>query len=544
MRRRRILPVLLFTAWCLLAVLVVVEAEEHVATAFVDAESIETIETIAVLKEEENENDIQSIRNDDAIRNDGEARPAAATTVIEAVNDIASEAQVLTEAVQESKESIIPESAEPIPEAENVVPIGESLPVPPSAPTLTTATTTTGDSKRLWGSNHVSTKDASNNISGDAGLAPSADSNNNNNNTSTGKEHRPFVPSSTKSPHHAVPPQGFVLTARVYTDPSDKLSHFDFDPAALTLPYWDCGVAGSTTQQISLKHGYFRHALAATTATMTATEESSLSSSSSSSSPSSQMHPVLVVALQPVQIVLNSGQRHHFAAGDVILLEDVIRPGHKIQSVQQDGGPHGHHYAHIDVQLLCLTLPYPYHHTGKNHVSMPALATAAAQVQNPCPIPGSTSGARGDDQYAGVSGNGTPSSSSSSASSSSATSAPFVLTSPVHRQSPIAAVWKHPDVARWLLLGVAGLSASTLVVDFVAKTAPLWLAVGVGGGCLVTATTYGFCRVGDYLWTLTEIWYEKRRLGAPPEDDDDDTTATTDDNDSGDDDEDDDTAPL
>jgi hypothetical protein len=54
------------------------------------------------------------------------------------------------------------------------------------------------------------------------------------------------------------------------------------------------------------------------------------------------------------------------------------------------------------------------------------------------------------------------------------------------------------------------------MADFLGKTAPLWLAVGVGGGCFVAASTYGFCQAGDALWTAAEVWYYQRKLGESP----------------------------
>jgi hypothetical protein len=54
------------------------------------------------------------------------------------------------------------------------------------------------------------------------------------------------------------------------------------------------------------------------------------------------------------------------------------------------------------------------------------------------------------------------------------------------------------------------------MADFLCKTAPLWLAVGVGGGCFVAASTYSFCQAGDALWTAAEVWYYQRKLGESP----------------------------
>jgi hypothetical protein len=65
---------------------------------------------------------------------------------------------------------------------------------------------------------------------------------------------------------------------------------------------------------------------------------------------------------------------------------------------------------------------------------------------------------------------------------------------------------------RMLILGTIGLSLSTLAADFLGKTAPLWLAVGIGGTCFVAGSTYGITMAGDYLLTQLQLWFERRRL--------------------------------
>jgi hypothetical protein len=410
----------------------------------------------------------------------------------------------------------------------------KDLPNPASA-TTTTTTTTNGESKRLWGST------GSNHASGDA----STDSNESTSSQPPPQQQQqqqmPFVP---KQQHHT-PPEGFVLAARVYTDPTDKLSHFDLEPAALTVPYWDCGVAGSTTPSMSLKHGYFRHALAATTTVISSNNNNDSSGSGYSQD---RMHPVLVVALSPVTIEVNAGEIQHFLPGDVILLEDVLRPGHKMRPSHQSSssgsgtsagsGSGGTHHHPADVQLLFLTLPNPYHHMGKEHVSLAALGSNSQSrlaLMNPCPntvVPsGSISGISGSsttsesDTMPELESSGTSASSSSGSGSATetgyakdtsrtTTTHPFLLYQPP--SSPLSQWLNHPDAARWVVLGVAGLSASTLVADFLGKTAPLWLAVGVGGGCFVAASTYCFCQAGNAVWTALEVWYQQRRLGESP----------------------------
>jgi len=71
-------------------------------------------------------------------------------------------------------------------------------------------------------------------------------------------------------------------------------------------------------------------------------------------------------------------------------------------------------------------------------------------------------------------------------------------------------------------LGIAGLSLSTIVADFLGKTAPLWLAVGVGGLFFVVSTTVGTVVLGEAAANSFQAWQFQRRLKvdrAPLEDD-------------------------
>jgi hypothetical protein len=62
----------------------------------------------------------------------------------------------------------------------------------------------------------------------------------------------PFV----KEEHH-VPPEGFLVDARVFTDAIDKLAHFE--PTPLLVPYFVCTSTGITTSPLQLQHANFRH---------------------------------------------------------------------------------------------------------------------------------------------------------------------------------------------------------------------------------------------------------------------------------------------
>jgi len=145
---------------------------------------------------------------------------------------------------------------------------------------------------------------------------------------------------------NVVLPEGYTLSARVYTDEKDKLSYFDPDVDnntsekekekiitsseggklkrrkrrnSWTLPYYErCGstkTATRTTERLSLKHAYFRRILAFSSFQWEGSEFGPHTAS-------------LLVTLEDNTILeLNSGQSRTFPAGSVILLEDVVGDG-------------------------------------------------------------------------------------------------------------------------------------------------------------------------------------------------------------------------
>jgi hypothetical protein len=291
--------------------------------------------------------------------------------------------------------------------------------------------------------------------------------------------HRAFV--VPKSKVVKSPPDGYELSARVYIDPRDKLAHFD--PTPQRIPFWDCGYSGSTTSPLPLKSAYFRHALTGAT----------------SWSGTDGKHAVLVVTLSPIAMDLNSGETREFHAGSVILLEDVLIAGHKMRPLAN---------SREGVSVLFLTLPHQFVHTGRDHISLPASFLKPAHRDDPCPdehAPGDSSGASSllknetDRLPAG----------DAEDEASAVSSLDLML-----KSSGTGLSFLIPRKVRRGLLAVFGLSLSSLVADFLAKTAPLWLAVGVGGTCFVAAGTWAMAVGGDALWMAFELQLERRRLGA------------------------------
>ena len=343
--------------------------------------------------------------------------------------------------------------------------------------------------QRLWGSpassghapvnnnNNINNND-SQNTEDSTTSSSSAQSDSTENATRIPHPHIPFVAGNKHNNNNnndvQHPPDGFAVSARVYIDPTDRLAHFDDGPA-IALPYWDCGATGATTSPIPLKNGYFRHALASTATSWTGTDGK---------------HPVLTVALSPVVVELNSGETQTFQAGQVFLLEDVLLSGHRLKPLNGR-----------DLKVLFLTLPQQHYHTGKQHVSLQVVNSNNNNnnnnkkgQQDPCPDQPTTTKADGNNY--------------------SFQAAPD--------SSGMTTLGGQQRRIRLTILGALGMSLSTLAADFLGKTAPLWLAVGVGGTCFVAGGTYAVTTAGDKLLTALELWTEQRRLRGRVE-----TTTTT-----------------
>jgi hypothetical protein len=70
------------------------------------------------------------------------------------------------------------------------------------------------------------------------------------------------------------------------------------------------------------------------------------------------------------------------------------------------------------------------------------------------------------------------------------------------------------------------MSLSAIMADFLGKTAPLWLAVGVGGTFFVVAGTAGTILLGETAAVNLQAWLVHKRLR-----DKDDSSTSSDEND-------------
>ena len=282
--------------------------------------------------------------------------------------------------------------------------------------------------------------------------------------------------------------KGFEITTRIYTDPHDKLAHFDDtlteektnngadtdddggDNATsstgtarpIVLPYWECGVAGSTTVPVPLSSMTVRHLLGGS---KPGTFEDGCGRGETLGGIDHNhdtTHPRLVVPLTPLDIHLNSGQARTFVPGDVILLENCLAGGHLLQ---------GHEGR--DMVVLLLTLPHPYHHVGRDRNSFSTIFTNGFWKQNPC-----TTG---------------------------------LQSKPPRRLDP--ARWSASyKLRRRLGLGVIGAGISLALADFLGKVAPLALAVAAGGGLVAVGGTVGLVKLGEYGLDELDYWHERRQL--------------------------------
>lgn len=317
----------------------------------------------------------------------------------------------------------------------------------------------------------------------------------------------PFVKHHPNSP--VAPPEGFTITARVYTDPHDKLAHFtdDAEGSHVSLPYWECGATGSTTSPLPVKHAYFRHALSGSKPSVWSGSEYG-------------PHPQLIVALSScVEITLNSGETKQLRSGDVVLLEDVVSGGHQCTSCGSSSNAGDHHRdAEANaLSYLVLTLPQHYHHVGRDRMSLkrasmekkvsPCDATMEQQRQQSkagsggSPFVGRqkpSPGTKNNQENGDLS---TPSWDRIVPGGGGSSSTELGPVSPLQEGK-----------IRKFLLGAVGLSLTTLMADFLGKVAPLWVAVGIGGTTFVAGGTYATVQGGDYLWTYMETWRERRRL--------------------------------
>ena len=189
------------------------------------------------------------------------------------------------------------------------------------------------------------------------------------------------------------PPQGFRLAGRVVTNPMDGLSYF-LDPQKednssnndlmMTIPYryLECGpTIESTTEAFALnnmvlrhlpKHYHMTHWMnsggGVTVENVVGVEGEEGGAKYFDIEGNSEGHPKLLVALSPIEITVsgNNEESRLFYQGDVILMEDILGKGHKLNSAPVDTSQHskeesGSQQHGQDVYVIMITLPHTVH---------------------------------------------------------------------------------------------------------------------------------------------------------------------------------------
>lgn len=185
------------------------------------------------------------------------------------------------------------------------------------------------------------------------------------------------------------PPQGFQLSARIVTSPSDGLAYFldvPEDMNALELHNWmmnipytyvECGpTVESTTESFLLENMVVRHfphgadqghwvnlAGGVTLEKPNADIGNSGSEEETYISDDIDGHPKLLVALSPTEITVsgNDEETRTFYPGEVVLMEDTLGKGHKMRAAR--GTSDTSSVFGQDLKVLIVSLPHSVHYT-------------------------------------------------------------------------------------------------------------------------------------------------------------------------------------
>ncbi|KAL7461797.1 hypothetical protein ACHAXS_005785 [Conticribra weissflogii] len=195
--------------------------------------------------------------------------------------------------------------------------------------------------------------------------------------------------------HTYMPPQGFRLTARIVTSPSDGLAYFlDSSPSdtnnneevdwlmGIPYTYVECGpTIESTTEAFSITDMVARHFPAGAVPGHWVNLGGGVTIDSKSLAEGGESgprylngnlhdgHPKLLVALSPIEITVsgNFEETRVFQPGDVLLLEDTLGKGHKMRAVpttsRDDGDGKAKFGAYSqDMSVLMISLPHTVHY--------------------------------------------------------------------------------------------------------------------------------------------------------------------------------------
>jgi hypothetical protein len=295
------------------------------------------------------------------------------------------------------------------------------------------------------------------------------------------------------------PPEGFHLSAHIITNPQDSLSYFANEPSdelddELLVPFLECGAVGSTTPPIPLQQGHFRHF-------------------PKSAHPSHYMPAkeiMLLVALQPIEIQVsgNGEEIRTFQGGDVVLVEDMLSVGHLMRADPKSGQ---------DLSVLILTLPgghshqHHQYHRQRERASSSSSSSTTFDSHHIKSIFG-----RGRTIFRQGTKKGTKEPPRPCTIDHDPAYSAIGLPPPSSYENdvgPLLGAFRSVSTRRVILTSL-GVSLSTLTSYFLAKVAPLQLAVGIGGACVIGGGTLGVIKGGEWACDEFEIWRETSRLRA------------------------------
>ena len=316
--------------------------------------------------------------------------------------------------------------------------------------------------------------------------------------------------SSSRSKQQHEPPEGLELNGHVVTK-SDGRSYF-LDSSD-RIPYLECGAIGSTTSPVSVKHLTFRH----------------FPNGAEPSEWSTVHVPTLCIPLTPMEVQTSSGESRIFEAGSVILLEDTMGQGHKLKSAastttnsnnnNNNNNSNNNHQHYEDLMAAMISLPNHHHYHHYYHDE---------DDENPTILQ--------DNYFSRLLFGLTTPSKQQQHSSSSHNSRSFFFRrkkpcqleqDPNYTTSSITKHQKMDDVfimklmgndqtimisKRRLLLSAIGITVSSSLAYFLSKVAPLQLAVGVGGACMIGAGTTCIVKTGEYLLDEFTLWLDEKHL--------------------------------
>eukprot|EP00978_Attheya_sp_CCMP212_P009993 scaffold23954_cov54-Attheya_sp.AAC.1 len=350
--------------------------------------------------------------------------------------------------------------------------------------------------------------------------------------SSTGTGHTNIHVNHNSNHHPHGPPEGFTLTAKIFTDPEDGHSYFalpESNEEDFIIPYLECGAVGSTSWPIPVRSGAFRHFPVGAKPSLWSNDSGN--GHVTDSKPHSTLSPQLIVVLHnAIEITVsgNSEERRIFEPGSVILSLDTVGRGHKLRAATHStDDPKQHQQQQLqhmgDLNVLILTLPHHYHPPPSSsrrsvdlHLSLFGLfrkdggtgklkwgSKAKAVTESPClDVDGSTQNEEEKPYYSTTNANANANNAIHHHHSSCNDGMKFLNQ---EGMSPV------PPLRR-ILFGILGGGLGGLFSYWISQIAPQILAVVVGGGGVIYFFVWGTIMGGEWAVDQWQVMGEERRF--------------------------------